>query len=116
MRKEKTITVGDNEITVRELTVDQVTNVMDGLEGAKTSVFDLLLPDRLPAVAVCAATDLTLPKLKKMVPSDLVQIWDAVEEVNPFFVGMVERLASLGAAALGAGDLSAETQQKPAAI
>jgi hypothetical protein len=56
-----------------------------------------------------------LEQLKEMVPSELDVIWKAVEDMNSFFVGMLGRLSSLGAAALAAGDLSAKTQQKPAA-
>lgn len=111
MRKEKKITIGDEKIVVSELTVEQVANIMDGLEGATTSTLDLLFPDRLPAEAVCRATELTMEDLTKRPPSELDVIWKAAEDVNSFFAGMVGRLASLGAAALAAGALSATTQQ-----
>ncbi|MGE4545839.1 MAG: hypothetical protein AB7D06_17240 [Pedobacter sp.] len=109
MRKSKDITVAERKITAEELTVEQVTNIMDGLQTATTDAFDLLFPDRLPSVAVCQSTGLTVVELKGMAPSELDAIWKATEEVNSFFVAMVGRLSSLGAAALAAGDLSAMT-------
>jgi hypothetical protein len=115
MRKSKIITVDDRKITVRELIVEEVTNIMDAQGEQKISAFDLLLPDRLPADAVCLATGLTTEQMSKMSPSELDEIWQAAEEVNPFFVRMVGRLATLGAAALAAGDLSAMTSKPPAA-
>lgn len=115
MRKSKSFTVGEREITAKELTVEQVTNIMDGLQKATTDTLDLLFPDRLPSDAVCQSTGLTVEALTKMAPSELDAIWTAAEGVNSFFVGMVGRLSALGAAALAAGDLSAMTSKQPAA-
>ena len=84
MRKEKRINVTGSEITARELTVEEVTNIMDGLEGHAVEKYDLLFPDRLPAAAVRQATGLPESDLVKMTPSELDPIWKAVEEVNPF--------------------------------
>lgn len=111
MRKEKRITVDDKEIIARELTVEEVTNIMDGLEGQAVENYDLLFPDRLPAEAVRQATGLAEPDLVRMTPSELDAIWQAVEEVNSFFGAMVGRLAALGQAALVAGDPSAMTSK-----
>lgn len=115
MRKEKRVDVAGKEVVVRELTVEEVTNIMDAQEGQKVGVLDLLFPDRLPADAVCLATGLTIEQLNTMAPSELDAIWKAAEEVNSFFGGMVGRLATLGAAALAAGGLSATTLKQPAA-
>ncbi|MDW7643451.1 MAG: hypothetical protein SCI25_00250 [Desulfuromonadales bacterium] len=115
MRKEKRVTLGEEEIVVSELTVEQVTNVMDGLEAQQTGTLDLLFHDRLPVAAVSLASALSSKKLNGMAPSELDTLWKAVEDVNPFFVGMVERLAAFGQAALAAGNLSAEVLKKPAA-
>jgi hypothetical protein len=115
MRKLKMITLDEAEIAVRELTVEQVTDIMDAQQERRLDTFDMLFPDRLPADAVCLATGLDKARLNKLSPSELDAIWRAAEEVNPFFTGMVGRLAALGQAALAAGDLSVMTSKEPAA-
>lgn len=110
MRKSKIMTIGEREITAKELTVEQVAAVMESIEGQQIETLDLLFSDRVPAEAVRISTDLTKSELEALAPSELDVIWAGVEEINPFFVGMVGRLAQVGAAALAA-DLSGKTSK-----
>ncbi len=56
MQRSKKIPVGDKEITVKELSVTQISNLMDQMEQTEISIIDLLFPDGVPAVAVAEST------------------------------------------------------------
>lgn len=98
MKRKKTISVGDLEITIRELTVAQIRDLMDAFSKDKTPhIMDMLFPDSLPAVAISASTGISTKKLEDdFSPSDLHQIVEGVENMNPFFVNMVTRLKNVG--------------------
>ncbi len=94
MRKSKTIKVGDREVTIAELTAEQVTALLEGSADKKrASTAELLMASPIPIEAVCAATGLSAEELNgNMAPSELEAIWQAVAEVNDFLLRMMERL------------------------
>jgi hypothetical protein len=102
MQRTKTITVGKRDITVKELNVAQIRDLMDNLEKDKeVHVFDMLFPDSIPVVAVSESTGIALKKLEEdFTPSELKQIIDGVENLNPFFANMMQRMAKIGEAIL----------------
>jgi len=93
MRKHKTIKVDDNEITVHELRVRDIRQLMDigdDMEGKP-------LADAIPeALKLC--TDLPADRLEDMAPSEIQTVWEAFREVNAVFFdlaaksGMVDQL------------------------
>ncbi len=97
MQRKKTITVRDLEITVRELTVAQVRDLMEEFSAVKPNIMDLLFPDNLPAIVISESTGIPIQKLEDdFSPSELHQIIEGVESLNPFFVNMMTRLQTLG--------------------
>lgn len=98
MRKIKSIKIDDREVTIKELNVREVREVMEGcgLKADATLVIDLMFQDRLPVAAVLKATDLSADSLDDMTQSELDTIYTAVEELNPFFVRLYRDLAAVG--------------------
>lgn len=92
MRKQKTIKIDEQEITVKELRVKDIRNIIE--QGDKIEGLDQI-EKILPL-----ATDLTLSQIEDMAPSELQTIWDAFRGVNAAFfdlvakTGLVEALKS----------------------
>ena len=96
MRKEKEITVEEKKVMVRELTALQGQQIIDGLSKDEDSFIDMLFPDRIPASVVKMSTELKEDELLSYTPTEIEQIIDAVEELNPTLASLIKRLAELG--------------------
>ena len=83
MRKTKSIKIDDIEITVKELRVKDIRQIMNSLSDINDIQNAIEL---LPMV-----TDLPAEKIEEMAPSELSQVWDAAKEVNAFFLSMMEK-------------------------
>lgn len=91
MRKTKNFTWCDADMTVHELTMQELADTLDGI--AETADYlDLLFDHRLPSEAVVRSSGVQRDTLHQCSPSQLALLWDAVEEVNPFFLVAVQRL------------------------
>lgn len=86
MRKSKTIKIDDREITIKELRVKDVRQLLEMSDASEDDVMKLL--DRfLPVV-----TDLKSSDLDEMAPSELKLLWETFKEVNADFLEMTGRL------------------------
>lgn len=93
MRKSKVIKIDDREITVKELTVGDVTSLMEGIDKKKTlTAAELLMSKPVPIEAVSISTGIDVETLT---PSELDEVWEAVVEVNPFLSQMMQRLQAV---------------------
>ncbi|MBU1418333.1 MAG: hypothetical protein KKI15_07590 [Proteobacteria bacterium] len=99
MQAAKVIKLGDKEVTIRELTVAQVKQIMAEINTKEYSghILDALLDRAFPANALFLAIgikeedfDLDVP------PSVLDGLYDAVIELNPSCAAMMERLVQAG--------------------
>lgn len=81
------------EIVAKELTVRQVEELLDGAaEDQKISTVDLLVESPVNVEFVIQSTGLSSEYLNgEILPSDARQIWEAVEEANPFLVSFLKR-------------------------
>lgn len=102
MRKSKVIKIDDREITVKELTVTEVTALLDGTEKKTTATTaELLIGSPIPIEAVSVATGISVDELNgEMAPSELAEIWEAVAEVNVFLSETLKRLQVVAEALL----------------
>lgn len=101
MQRTKTITIGEQDVTIRELNIAQIRDLMDNMEKEQGSTIDLLFPKNIPAVVISEATQISVKKLEEIfAPSELKQIIDGVENLNPFFANMIKRLSEIGQAVL----------------
>ena len=102
MQRTKKITIDDREITIKELSVAQVKELLDDEEASgEINIIGLLFPDSLPAAAITKSTGISEQKLENdFMPSELKQIIDGVESLNPFFVNMITRLTKIGKQAM----------------
>ncbi|MBW2598543.1 MAG: hypothetical protein JRC60_00220 [Deltaproteobacteria bacterium] len=85
MRKQKTIKIDEREITVKELRVKDIRDIIaksDNLVGGELDQIKDLLP---------LATDLASSEIEDMAPSELRTIWDAFREVNAVFFDLVAK-------------------------
>lgn len=96
MQRTKAIIIDNKEIICSELLTGEVQEIMDGLETIKTGIIDMLFPDRIPSCAIKKSTGMSDENLNKYSPSELEIIINAVEEVNPTFASLLQRLAAVG--------------------
>lgn len=79
MRKTKSIKIDDKEITVKELRVKDIRQIMDGGE-------EISWLEYLPMVC-----DLDPMALEEMAPSEIKAIVEAAKEVNADFLELMEK-------------------------
>lgn len=85
MRKQKTIKIDEKEITVRELRVKDIRDIIeqgDKIVSGGLEQIEEILP---------LATDLTLSQIEDMAPSELQTIWNAFREVNAAFFDLAAK-------------------------
>ena len=88
MRKHKTLKIDDNEITVKELRVDQILEIWESVgAGNDLDTFKGYIEKHMGKV-----TDVTLDDLRKMAPSEIKQIFEAFKEVNQDFFDLAQTL------------------------
>ena len=99
MKKSKIITFEGQDVTCKELTVAEIDAYLNSPSQALHTL-DMVFHDRLPLAVVTQSTGLKAEALQGLAPSALTVLWDAVEDVNPFFLATLKRLAGLGRAAM----------------
>jgi len=87
MPKTKTIKIDDHKITVKELRVKDIRQLIEKAEDLDKGFEHM--KEILPL-----ATDLSLEKLDNMAPSELKTLWDAFKEVNAVFSTWWQRRGS----------------------
>ena len=101
-----TITIGDRDITVKQLNVLEIRNIMDNMDKEERSIIDLLFPDNIPAYVVSESTGISVSKLESdFLPSELKTIIEKVENQNPFFCQHADTPAETGAGDVGVKNL-----------
>lgn len=98
MRREKEFKIGEEKLTAYELTVKEIMQITDTFDKPDTEIsdIDMLFPDRLPSVALLMSLKMTPEDLTEYGPSEIETMLDAVEEINPTFAGLIQRLAKVG--------------------
>lgn len=93
------VTVGDREVSVRELTAMEIRDLMKKAEinsqkSSKKSTFDVgdILFSDVSFSDIESMTDATSSEIQNMCPSEIRAIADACKEVNEHFFGMIQRL------------------------
>ena len=99
------------DVTVKALNMSEIKEVLNRLlkkseteSEQSASIFDLhivdlLFNDEIPAFALSMATGLSLEELSGKVPPEAIrELLDKTRAMNPFLVGMIERLVSRGKA------------------
>lgn len=82
MRITKVIKIDDREITVKELRVKDIRQLIEKAEELDKGFEQM--EDMLPL-----ATDLNVADIEAMAPSELEKVWDAFREVNAVFFDLV---------------------------
>lgn len=93
MRLEHTVKIDDKEFVARELTVRQVETMLTGIDGTRpVSQAELLVDSVIPIEAVILSTGISAETMGDFAPSELQEIWGAVERVNGFLSRLLEKL------------------------
>ena len=101
IRKEKEFECNGKTMKAFELTALQIDEWRRGLSAdqvAEPHVADLLMNRTVPVSAVRLSVPELVDEDLQGAPSELAKIYDAVEEVNPFFLTMTRNMADLGEA------------------
>ena len=95
---EKKLTINDEDVVVRTLTVEQIAEVMEKLDDhRKATLAEMLMETDLPEDFIMAATGLGQEWFTSVItPDHLDQVWKAFEETNSFLSKMLTRLAAAG--------------------
>ncbi|MCG3130191.1 MAG: hypothetical protein FLDDKLPJ_00940 [Phycisphaerae bacterium] len=101
MRVEKKLTLGERNVTVKELTVAEVRAWMES-EQRREEKGDLLrdmLIDGVSFADMARMSDLSIEEMEQLLPSELQQLADACAEANRVFFNLCARVAPLRAPA-----------------
>jgi len=82
MRKSKTIKIDDKEITVKELRVKDIFSIFDSAGEVEGKSWAKQIQSFLPKFAA----GLSFEDLKKMAPSEIMQIFNVAKEINSDFL------------------------------
>ena len=91
----ESLTIAGRPVTVRQLTMRQIRNVMAHLKKkeAEPHIVDVVFNDSVPAIALAEASGLSLEELAgDFDQQDIADLLAKVKAINPFFVGMTERI------------------------
>lgn len=95
----ETIKLGGRAVSVHALTMKEIREVLVALreKSKEPHVIDMVFDDDVPAVAISAASGLSLSELEgEFTQQEIRDLLDKVRALNPFFVGMMERLCRAG--------------------
>lgn len=93
MRKQETITVGERQIEVKELTVTDLDALFATFDiDRQPSLIEQLIESPIPMEVVVAATGIGEDELKAFAPTELSTIWAATARVNDFLSRRAELL------------------------
>ncbi len=95
MRQTKNIQWGEGDLTLQELTMQELATVLDNV-AHDADQLDLIFDGRLPSQAVVLSSGLARDALHQLTPSRLDVLWSAAEAVNPFFHKAVQRIVQGG--------------------
>ena len=98
MRQTKEIKFNGEQITIKELTVEELANILDTASETADNL-DLLFDGGLPSEAVVKSSGVERKILHTLPPSEVHALWQAVEAVNPFFLKAVQLLLGSNQAA-----------------
>ena len=106
MRRSAVITVNGEDMTVKELTVRQVEELMAAIEAKdyQGHILDALMNRPFPALAVFMALGIDEGQFSLDIsPTEIDQIYGKVIEVNPFCAAMMKNLYEIGTRRLQSG-------------
>lgn len=93
MRRTETLKVGDNSVTLRELTVGEVRGML--LSRPEQDTVDYLLFDDITLGELMQMTDLSKETIDNLTQSELDTVRVKAKELNPHFFAMLNRIKEL---------------------
>ena len=90
MRRTETLKLGDNSVTLRELTVGEVRGML--LSRPEQDTVDYLLFDDITLGELMQMTDLSKETIDNLTQSELDTVRVKAKELNPHFFAMMNRI------------------------
>lgn len=94
------VAVASKEITVNELTVAQVRELINEAAGGESDVVNATLIEGVDFNQLLKMTDLTANELDAMTPSQIQQVADAAKKVNRHFFTLWGRIMAIASQTL----------------
>ena len=88
MQKTKTIQIGPRSFTLKELPVRVIWDLTNNSQAKKSAG----MPDLFQDLLHLACPELNQEVLLELYPSEVEELWQAFEEVNTAFLGVVRRI------------------------
>lgn len=89
MQKVKVVQIGTRSFTIKELPVRAVWELMNNEQGAGEQ---LPVGDRFHRLLAMACPELNKDTILDLYPSEIEELWQAFQEVNAAFLGVVRRI------------------------
>ena len=93
MRRTETLKLGDNSVTLRELTMGEVRGML--LSRPEQDTVDYLLFDDITLGELMQMTDLSKETIDNLTQSELDTVRVKAKELNPHFFAMMNRIKEL---------------------
>ena len=93
MRRTETLKLGDNSVTLRELTMGEVRGML--LSRPEQDTVDYLLFDDITLGELMQMTDLSKETIDNLTQSELDTVRVKAKELNPHFFAMLNRIKEL---------------------
>ncbi len=93
MRKTEILTLGDVKVTLRELTVGEVRNML--IDRSEQDVFGYLFFDDITIAELLAMTNLNNDDVDNLSQSELDAVRLKAKELNPHFFALMTRIRAM---------------------
>ena len=90
MRKTKVIKIDDQEITVKELRVKDIRQIITGISKIEDESDNFLFEEIKTFIPLL--TDLDIEKIEELAPSELTTIMETIKEVNEDFFLILKKI------------------------
>lgn len=96
MERKQIMKFDKTSVTVREMTVQEVYDFLEGrIVVDQDADIDVLIDHKIGSQLMQICTDSTSAVLRGLTPTQLVSVADKIAELNPFFVRLLETLEGL---------------------
>lgn len=96
MERQDQIKIKDRLVTVREMTVQEVYDLLEGrMQPPGDLEVDVLIEHRIGSGLMVMLSDLSIEDLRGMTGSELTALGNKIADINPFYVRLLEKLSGL---------------------
>ncbi len=91
MENNTTFKLAGKEITIKELNVKQIKDILSQVDKDEPQFLDDLINEPVPALIIQESSGIPVEEMEKMFPSELIELAGEVKKVNPLLASMIAR-------------------------